>query len=603
MTWVVLELTPRAEQEDPDVVMASIARSLKVKVVDVYIPTAVTQVGEDRVTQPLYDGYAFAKLCKSSNDYFRLENTKFVQTVLLKTGSGSKHQRISTVTDTDILKMRDQVRQFADQGIGIGDTVKILSGPFRNILAEVIGEIPETDTVQLHVKLRSKQALLTLPRSFLVIEKRAPYSHLMARVKDLLHWTERFSPVFTLPSDVEMSKLSNMGENLLKISYYSDQAVNLNNICNDKPLLQKSGALQRWFTSYHNSASLLKKYTNLNSMVRFCEDSESVPSQLSEGIVKLTWLDSVLCRISNLWLSVDSLQREILLLEKGTKDVVQNLIVDGHNLAFRCMHAMESQKLKDRTGRPTGAVLGFLRSLGMLKKRYPEATIYVTWDGSSQRRKQRYSNYKGNRPKGLVGDNFALIKQLLGSLGVYQVTNPEEEADDVIATLVRGQLKGQSNVIFTTDKDLLQCVDGTTRVLYPSVGSRNEILYDSSEVSESFGVPPNKLVQLRALCGDDSDNIPGVPRVPKKVLKELVKTYGSVAGIFQSSLAELSKGQYDRLRAAQPQVDINLELMALVEVDLTMSTPNVDLDEFVSKLKDLDIDPDPHVSTFFGRSS
>jgi DNA polymerase-1 len=194
-----------------------------------------------------------------------------------------------------------------------------------------------------------------------------------------------------------------------------------------------------------------------------------------------------------------------------------------------------------------------------------------------------------------------MLRDVLSCIGVYQVWNPAEEADDVIATLVRGPLVGQSNLIVSSDKDFLQLVTDTTKLLYPAIGSRNEVLYDYAAVVEYMGVPPEKVVQLRALFGDESDNIPSVPRVPKKVLRQLIQSYGSVAGIYQTGLAELSKGQYERLMSAEPQVRINVDLMTLLDIDVHTQIPNVDVEELVAKLKDLDIDPTSHVATFFGR--
>lgn len=601
MSWVVLELTPRGEQDEPAQVTASIAKTLKLTPSDVFIPVATTQVGENKVYQHLYEGYAFARLSRNPGDYFRVENTRYVQSVLLKTGSGSKAGRISTVTEFDILKMRDRVKQHADQGIGVGDTVRILSGPYRNMQAEVLVDIPETKTVQVFVKLRSKQSLLNLPRSFLVVEKRAPYSRLESRVTDLSLWAAKVAPIFEVNA-LDRSRLQEYYAQYSEIHRRVEDSLTLSDLCT--PALEQGRDLvSRLWRNFRFFHSLSLRCDDLGTYVDLYDkaDTSVFEQKVVDLLIELAWVEDLLARISYLWLEVDDLNRDTWAESKDVESVVNNLVVDGHNLAMRCFYAPGISKLVDRQGRPTGMILGFLRSLGSLKKKHPEAAVYVTWDGSSQRRKQKFGEYKANRTS--ASSDMTPLKEILSCMGVYQVWNPVEEADDVIATLVRGPLQGQSNLILSTDRDFLQLVTQTTKLLYPSVGSRNEVLFDYDGVVEYMGVPPEKVVELRALYGDDADNIPSVPRVPKKILRQLIQTHGSVSGMYQTGLAELSKGQYDRLMSAEPQVRINLELMRLLDVDLQTQIPNVNLDELATKLRDFDIDPAPHLVTFFGRLS
>jgi DNA polymerase-1 len=203
-------------------------------------------------------------------------------------------------------------------------------------------------------------------------------------------------------------------------------------------------------------------------------------------------------------------------------------------------------------------------------------------------------------PSGIRFDPIRILKDILPLFGIHQAWNPEEEADDVIATLTRKEFSRQNNVVFSTDKDLLQLVNGNTSLLVPAVGSRNEILFDSATVVKTIGVPSEKMVQLRAFYGDPSDNIPGVPRVPKKVLRSLVQAHGSVEAVYRSGLTGLTKGQYERLRSAEPQVRINVELMTLVDVGVTSVPPDVDPDNVAARLRELDIEPTSLLDIFFG---
>jgi len=203
---------------------------------------------------------------------------------------------------------------------------------------------------------------------------------------------------------------------------------------------------------------------------------------------------------------------------------------------------------------------------------------------------------------GEIFEPIQVLREILPLLGVRQAWNPEEEADDVIATLVRSDLAGQTNLICSTDRDFLQLVNASTMFLFPAVGSRKEVLYDVAGVEQQLGVPPEKVIHLRALFGDTSDNLPGVARVPKKVLRGLIQEHGSVQGVYASGLAALNKGQYERLMEAAPQVKINLELMALIDVGISRTDPDVDSDGAAERLHNLDIKAPPIVQAILGRT-
>ncbi len=608
--WVVLELNSRGEQEDPDLVRGSIAHTLKAA--EVFLPAVVTQVGDDRVIHYLVDGYAFVKFDRQPVDYFRLEGSKYIQSILVKPGAGSRHRRVSTVDDRDILRMQDQIKQLVDQGIGIGDVVKITSGPYRNMQATVVEEIPETRSVQVHIRLRSKQSLVTLPRSFLIIVERAPFSAISNRLSALAEWTTLSHPI--LQWDADPGHLWNTYKELHQVEYWRRKGERLFTVVSFGYV-----GFDRELETVRKKAAELEKvsrwYQRANQLFNFivgCHDQGPLKPGILDGIqskyLELLYIDDLLERIRMLWEEVDIISRDAARKQEG-KSMVQNVLVDGHNLAFRCLYAPGMQNLIDSKGRPTGLILGFLRSLGSLKKRYPDAVIHVVWDGSSQRRKRKFGEYKANRtptamakeaPSGIRFDPVLFLRELIPLFGIRQAWNPEEEADDVIATLVRGELSKQNNVIFSTDKDLLQLVTQSTSQLVPAVGSRNEILFDPITVLKTIGVSPEKMIQLRSLYGDSSDNIPGVPRVPKKVLRSLIQAHGSINGLYQSGLAGLSKGQYERLRAAEPQVRINVELMTLVDVGVTTTPPDVDPDNVAERLRELEINPDSLLDTFFG---
>jgi transcription antitermination factor NusG len=161
--WVVLELSPQGEDEDPDVLRASLARSLRGS--EIFIPASISKVGDSRVVHKLIDNYVFVKREHPDQHYFRMEGSKYVTSVL--TVKDGRVRKISVVRDVDIAKMRRQIQVETEQGIEVDDEVEVMSGAYKGIRCKVIEEIRENETVQVYVNLRSKQTIVTLPRSFL----------------------------------------------------------------------------------------------------------------------------------------------------------------------------------------------------------------------------------------------------------------------------------------------------------------------------------------------------------------------------------------------------------------------------------------------------
>jgi 5'-3' exonuclease/transcription antitermination factor NusG len=634
--WVVLELSPRSEGEDPDAIRKAISKH--VPLAEVFVPAVVTQIGEDQIVHRLVEGYAFVQRVYPDSLLFKLEGTKYVQTLLATPGDSGHRRKLSIVRTPDVDRMRQQIQQEVHQGIGIGDKVQITSGPYKNIEASVIEEIPETKTVQVLVRLRSKEAIVTIPRSGLLVLDRSPLSPLLSRLTSARSSLRMMWPVLTWRPTVSF-------ESILEVQQeYAAQAHKVAAIRQlsvvewilggafdrRRPLILD---LRRQLM-YVELAQTRQGEVALLERIAASRDSEPVLTELRARQRRFAKIDGIFQKYRRLWFSIlqrpvglnrwqaiqetftvfreyDDLwsrwqkaHQEVGMLEAqlGDDTVVQNVLVDGHNLARRCFHAPGMAEIKTSKGVPTGVILGFLRSLGALKKRFPGAQLCIAWDGASRRRKKAFGEYKATRgaiPEGFPGQVEAL-KTILPTLGVRQVVNADEEADDLVATLVRGGLKDQKTVIFSSDRDFLQLVSNLTSVLVPAAGIRKEILFDELRVKEHYGVTPERILQLRAFVGDDADNIPGVARVPKKVLCSLIQAYGSVDGVYRSGLTGVSKGQYERLRASEPQVRINLALMSLVDVPVSVVDPDVNPDLASSRMQEFEITPDSILEVFFG---
>lgn len=599
--WIVVELTSRSESEDPDVVEDAL-RSVIGKDVEIFLPAVVTVSGSDRDYIWVMKGYAFVRRTCPDSHFLRLDNARYVSHVLTEYGPRNQ-KKLASITDSEIQALRRKVSSVVNQGIGVGDTVLIMNGSYKNITAMVVEEIPEESSVQIYIRLRSKETLVTLPRSFLKLVEKSPISGFFTRLTRLSSWVRMAKPLLAWnPGKQERLRAcmgsyersvawQNRGRPLYSFINFASGGLSPS-FSRLESLLTQLEQVDKWWFKVHPRVVLLKSY--------HYDPSVQGLGVLEQKLLELAWVEAVTDRVQTLHREISVLQRKA----NGDMSCVQNLIVDGHNLAFRCLYAPGMSSLLDSKGRPTGMIFGFLRSMLALKKRCPYARMIVTWDGSSQRRKSQCHHYKANRTSKLSEgsdsfDQLQFIQEILPLIGIEQVWNPQEEADDVIATLVRGDLKNQINLMFSTDRDLLQLVTDKTHFLVPSVGSRKEKYFNGADsVVAEIGVPPHQVIHFRAFDGDKSDQIPGVPRVPKKILLSLVRQHGTVDGVYKSSLSGTTKTQYERLHREEARVRLNLELMSLLDVPLTWVFPDLDVDSASALLSDLDVNPDPLIEEF-----
>ena len=617
--WVVLELGPKAENEDPDVIRASIRHLLRDA--EIFLPVSITHRGEDRFIQYLLDGYAFIKRAHPSERYFRLEGSKFVQSIVTQTVLGTKVRKLACVQDADIDRFRAQIHVQEDQGIQVNDLVLITSGPYRNLKAKVIEDLPEEDAVQVYVQLRSKESLVTLPRAFLRLEEKAPKSPHQHRLASLQAWVAAVNHLAQWSAD---SKLGEVFQQWLLLERTIQTAASVRSFTEnlDPSFLRSTSAkltqVISWFDdirsryeqllafgSQFDPSALKDTHDRYVSMVRWVEETQGLATtllsiaalptpKLQEMYLGWLWMVDAQARHNEVLSDIDSLTQQM------TMPSYQNLVIDGHNLAVRCACAPGLDGLKDHQGRPTGAITGFLNTLCALRKRFPGVTIYVTWDGSSQRRKALFEGYKQGRGNPKAVFEITWLQANLPLFGVHQAWNDVEEADDAIATLIQEKLSGSTTVILSTDRDLIQLVSETTHLLVPTVGSGKERLFTPEEVVATYGVTAEQLPYLRALSGDTSDAIPGVANCGLKTAAKLVKLYGSLDQLFRSNLAGLAKGITSNLRAAESQVRLNVQLMTLIRIPLTEVHPNKNKNEACAQLVAVDIKPDRLLAGFFG---
>ena len=217
------------------------------------------------------------------------------------------------------------------------------------------------------------------------------------------------------------------------------------------------------------------------------------------------------------------------------------ILVDGSGYIFRAFYALPMMNRSD--GLPVNAVYGFTRMLLNIienEQSLPgneslSVGIGVIFDSKRHNfRNELYAAYKANRkepPTELV-PQFDWIKKVPAAFNLVAIEKEGFEADDLIATYARqAQAQGVSVVIYSSDKDLMQLV-GNGLTLFDPVKNRE---IGVQEVQDKFGVPPEKVLDVMALCGDSSDNIPGVPGIGVKTAAELINQFGHLEALLEQA--------------------------------------------------------------------
>ncbi|MBC7289462.1 MAG: DNA polymerase I, partial [Armatimonadetes bacterium] len=238
------------------------------------------------------------------------------------------------------------------------------------------------------------------------------------------------------------------------------------------------------------------------------------------------------------------------------------LVVDGNSLLFRAYHALP--RLTSGTGQPTGALLGFAEMLlNLLDQERPDAAAIVFDAPGPTFRHERYPQYKATRPPTPedLKAQIRLAHDLARALGLRVFEVPGVEADDVIATLSRrARAEGYEVLVVSGDRDLVQIVEPGINVLATVRGFTDTRLYDRKRVIDEFGVPPERIAELKGLAGDSSDNIPGAPGVGDKTAQRLLSQFGSLENLY-NRLDEVTPPRVAQaLRESKEQVLLGVEL-------------------------------------------
>ena len=213
------------------------------------------------------------------------------------------------------------------------------------------------------------------------------------------------------------------------------------------------------------------------------------------------------------------------------------LVLDGNSIFNRAFYGIKLLTTKDGTF--TNAIYGFLTMLYKIKEDTNPDAVAVAFDMRAPTfRHKEYDGYKAQR-KGMppeLAQQLPILKELLTLLG-YQIVECEGyEADDILGTLARVCTEeGHECVLATGDRDSLQLVNPsvTVRLAATKFGQPVVTVYDEAKIKEDYGVTPHQLIDIKALQGDSSDNIPGVSGIGAKGAADLIQKYGSIEAIYQ----------------------------------------------------------------------
>jgi DNA polymerase I len=288
------------------------------------------------------------------------------------------------------------------------------------------------------------------------------------------------------------------------------------------------------------------------------------------------------------------------------------LLVDGHSLAFRSYYAFAYRGdggLRTSTGIPTSICFGFLKSLLEILDREQPTAVAIAFDLATPTfRHEVDSTYKAGRPE--TPEDFIPdlenLQQILAAMNLPAFTLPGFEADDVIGTLSqRASYEGYAVKILSGDRDMFQLVDAEKQISVMYLNRADKIVeFHAAEVQEKMGILPGQVVDFKALCGDSSDNIPGVRGIGEKTAVKLLAEYGDLANVLAAvptMKGAIKKKLEEGIEAAKHSqfmakidlevpIAVNLEECKLTGFDTEHLIPllrNLEFKAFINKIDDI----------------
>ncbi len=259
------------------------------------------------------------------------------------------------------------------------------------------------------------------------------------------------------------------------------------------------------------------------------------------------------------------------------------VLVDGNNLLYRSYFATaySGNLMKNSKGFPTNALYGFINMINKIIAEEKPEYMMVAFDKGKTFRHDKYTTYKGTRaetPDDLI-KQFKLSREICKALGIKAIEIDNYEADDIIGTFAKKcDKENLDGLIISSDKDLLQLISPNVKVKL--LKTHDFIMMDEREFNSIYGLDPIKMIDLKALMGDTSDNIPGVKGIGEKTAIKLLQEYGSLDGVYNN---------IDKIKGSMHEKLANDKNNAYMSYDLATIYKDVPIDTSLESIKKEDI--------------
>jgi DNA polymerase-1 len=259
------------------------------------------------------------------------------------------------------------------------------------------------------------------------------------------------------------------------------------------------------------------------------------------------------------------------------------MLLDGNGLIYRGYFALIDTPLTTSKGELVNAVFGFTNIVLRAMQDVAPTHVAIAFDlGKPTFRHERYAEYKATRQRmpDDLRDQFPKVREVVAALAIPVYEAEGYEADDVIASLVgQAEARDLPTTIVTGDLDMLQLVSERTRLMVSLRGGvANTVVYDLARIDERYGLRPDQMVDYKALKGDSTDNIPGVPGVGEKTASTLIRTWATLDALYEHLDEVTPEKLRPKLGDARERVLESRELMRLVHdvpVDLDLDAARI----------------------------
>ena len=273
-------------------------------------------------------------------------------------------------------------------------------------------------------------------------------------------------------------------------------------------------------------------------------------------------------------------------------------IVDGYAILYRAHYALIRNPLITSYGFHTSALFGFANHIiKLINDENPDYLVCAFDSKEKTFRHKMYSSYKANRPEMPLElqQQIPHLWEVLEAMNIPVLRKPGFEADDIIGTITNSVSDSQiESYIVSGDKDFMQLINDKVFLYAPGKRNYPPVIYDRQGVIKKWGLPPEKIIDLLALMGDSSDNVPGVSGVGVKTAVKLLKEYDNIESVLDNASKIKNKRVYDGLTNGRDSAYLSKELVTIVkDVDVDTSiekfiTNSFNLEDLSKKFKELE---------------